>query len=489
MTISGEAIIVNEIQLLYHLANIAGRIEYTFPFAAAIFADHAIRHAFQRRHGQLWKDWCQHVRVMGFPGGGKTTLLLNMIAKQLAKGRSVFVLDPHGNLARQSVCMVPRVRLPLAIYHRPATAPLGVNPLNLTTGTEKEVEGVVDNVLSILQRLNRGGWGVIQDSMMKDAIQQALLLPNPTILDAIQIATDQTDDQGVKVRLEKLVDTPTLKKCMTAPTVDFLDLMKRGGCYFLDLSECGERTTDILYQLHLLRVWQAAMKKGEGGRGVFLVLDEAQRVSHSADALSRMLAELRKYRVSVALAHHFNDQLPKEVTRFYSQIGNQYLFRMTTEDARSSQHLVNPLEWERLTKLPNYQCVRMRQIRGYPERAHIHKTDAPPKPILSKAEVRVIMRQSRERYGHGMDHRKGRTNTPLPSRQTSGKPEPAPAPGVSELRDRPEAPEETRILGLPGESGALDEDRTQSMGVRVFALNDRAQGHSAVNGSANGRHS
>lgn len=47
----------------------------------------------------------RHLYVVGQTGTGKSTLLLNLIAQDLAAGRGCAVLDPHGDLVedRKSV--------------------------------------------------------------------------------------------------------------------------------------------------------------------------------------------------------------------------------------------------------------------------------------------------------------------------------------------------------------------------------------------------
>jgi DNA helicase HerA-like ATPase len=52
----------------------------------------------------------RHLYVAGQTSTGKSTLLLNLIAQDLAAGQGLAVLDPHGDLAETVLLHVPRNR-------------------------------------------------------------------------------------------------------------------------------------------------------------------------------------------------------------------------------------------------------------------------------------------------------------------------------------------------------------------------------------------
>lgn len=345
------------------LATYGQAVSYTVTAAGAYWW---YRKRFPPPRRQTWRDLCQHIRIQGQPGAGKSTLILNLIAEQVRAGRTVIVLDPHGPLARAAYRLDPS-----GLYHRPAQKAHGMNILHLATKREAEKELVVDSTLSLVRSLT-SQWGSIQDATMEKALWEALDVPDATLHDVIERVPD--DDRGTVARLGKLISTPTLRRMMTQPPIDLM-----GRSYFLDLSGCGERTADVIYQLHMIRVQQLAMRRNERSKGVLLCCDEAQRVAKSADSLARILAELRKYSVAVCLAHHSDVQLPDTITKMYGLIGTQYLFRLTSEDARKAKDIIAPLPWEKLTSLPNYTCIRRRQAGGYPEKAHVYRTPPPPK--------------------------------------------------------------------------------------------------------------
>src|SRR5258708_15915144 len=69
----------------------------------------------------------RHLYIIGQTGTGKSTLLLNLIAQDLAAGEGIALLDPHGDLAEAVLMHIPRDRTNRFVYVNPADAqrPIG----------------------------------------------------------------------------------------------------------------------------------------------------------------------------------------------------------------------------------------------------------------------------------------------------------------------------------------------------------------------------
>ncbi len=61
-------------------------------------------------------DRFRHLYLIGQTGTGKSTLLLNLAAADIAAGRSVMLLDPHGDLCEHLLAVVPRPRPTTSSY-------------------------------------------------------------------------------------------------------------------------------------------------------------------------------------------------------------------------------------------------------------------------------------------------------------------------------------------------------------------------------------
>src|ERR1035437_2388845 len=76
-------------------------------------------------------DRRHHLYTIGKTGAGKTTLLRNLILQDIAAGRGVGVIDPHGDLANDLLDHIPPWRADDLVYFHPADTdhPVGLNLL------------------------------------------------------------------------------------------------------------------------------------------------------------------------------------------------------------------------------------------------------------------------------------------------------------------------------------------------------------------------
>src|SRR3954454_16993558 len=107
----------------------------------------------------------RHLYVVGQTGTGKSTLLLNLIAQDLASGDGLALLDPHGDLAEAVLLHVPRRRTNDLVYGNPADSarPIGFNPLSAVPGELKPI--VAGGVVSAFRHVWPESWGPRLDYM------------------------------------------------------------------------------------------------------------------------------------------------------------------------------------------------------------------------------------------------------------------------------------------------------------------------------------
>src|ERR1700676_5457793 len=74
----------------------------------------------------------RHLYIVGQTGTGKSTLLLNLIAQDLAAGVGLALLDPHGDLAEAVLIHIPKDCTNRLVYVNPADVerPIAFNPLS-----------------------------------------------------------------------------------------------------------------------------------------------------------------------------------------------------------------------------------------------------------------------------------------------------------------------------------------------------------------------
>ncbi|WP_276969353.1 hypothetical protein, partial [Ferrimicrobium acidiphilum] len=118
-------------------------------------------------------DITAHLLAMGPTGVGKSTVLLNLIAADIAVGRPVLVIDPKWQLIRDIVeRAIPSTRIDDVVIIDPAEAKtgrvVGFNPLNVG---DRDPDVVVDGLVAVLRQVFHDGWG----PRTEDIIHSALL--------------------------------------------------------------------------------------------------------------------------------------------------------------------------------------------------------------------------------------------------------------------------------------------------------------------------
>src|SRR3954470_13088912 len=111
-----------------------------------------------------------------------------------------------------------------------------------------------------------------------------------------------------------------VKRTMRYPKSSFdMGTVLDGGVLLVRIpnGQLGEDASRLLGSLILARVWQAATARAAIGvdarRDCSVFLDEAQNFLTLASSLDTMLAEARKYRLSMVLAHQDLAQFPRDL--------------------------------------------------------------------------------------------------------------------------------------------------------------------------------
>ncbi len=119
------------------------------------------------------RDISAHLLALGPTGVGKSTVLLNLVAADIAANRAVLVIDPKWQLIRDIVERgVPKERIDDVVIIDPADAKtgkvVGFNPLNVG---DRDPDVVIDGLVAVLRAVFHEGWG----PRTEDIIHSALL--------------------------------------------------------------------------------------------------------------------------------------------------------------------------------------------------------------------------------------------------------------------------------------------------------------------------
>ncbi|MEU3117167.1 DUF87 domain-containing protein [Micromonospora chalcea] len=362
-----------------------------------------------------------HLHVVGSTGSGKTTLLVNMAVEDIKAGRGTVVIDPHGDMVLDILDRLPAsVAGRVVLFDPDQPNPPTLNPLS---GDDPDL--VVDNLVSIFGNIFAKAWGPRMDDVMRVACLTLLRHANvtlqhiPPLLNSAQFRSAMTvglDDPAglsgfwqwyddlnpalrsqvigpVLARLRAFLLRDFVKRTMRYPRSSFdMGKVLDGGALLVRIpkGQLGEDTSKLLGSLVLAQVWQAATARAavpaDKRRDATLIIDECQNFLTLANSLDSMLAEARKYRLSMVLAHQDLAQFPKDLLAAASaNARNKLYFSVAPEDARVlARHTLPELDEHDLTHLDAYTAVGRLVVGGRQTPAFTLKT-RPPKPVVGEA--------------------------------------------------------------------------------------------------------
>ncbi|WP_435124482.1 helicase HerA domain-containing protein [Micromonospora tulbaghiae] len=362
-----------------------------------------------------------HLHVVGSTGSGKTTLLVNLAVDDITAGRGTVVIDPHGDLVLDILDRLPATVADRVVLFDPDQPnPPTINPL---AGDDPDL--VVDNLVAIFGNIFAKAWGPRMDDVMRVACLTLLRHANvtlqhiPPLLNSAQfrsaMTVDLDDPAGlsgfwqwydelnpalrsqvigpVLARLRAFLLRDFVKRTMRYPKSSFdMGKVLDGGALLVRIpkGQLGEDTSKLLGSLVLAQVWQAATARArlapDRRRDATLIIDEAQNFLTLANSLDTMLAEARKYRLSLVLAHQDLAQFPKDLLAAASaNARNKVYFSCAPEDARVlARHTLPELDEHDLTHLDAYTTATRLVVNGQQTPAFTMRT-RPPKPVVGEA--------------------------------------------------------------------------------------------------------
>jgi hypothetical protein len=345
-----------------------------------------------------------HMYILGKTGTGKSTLMESLMADDLKQGFGFALLDPHGDLAKKIKSRIPENRREDVIdFDAPnPNQPYGFNPLaNIPPGKRPLA---CSGLIQVFKHLWKDSWGPRLEYILRHCLLSLLDYKGATLADIAPLLAerkfrqkilktvrnkqvrdfwqDEYDHYTERLRVEAIspiqnkvgafLTDPLLQKILTAPEkpLSLRKIMDEGKILIVNLAKgsIGEDTSNLLGSLLISRFDLAALSRSnipeEERSDYSLYLDEFQ--NFTTQTLMFMLSELRKYRLSLVLAHQYLTQIELPIKdAILGNVGTTILFRIGANDAEVlAPEFAPDFKVIDFTNLPNFHIYLKMMIDG-----------------------------------------------------------------------------------------------------------------------------
>jgi hypothetical protein len=365
-----------------------------------------------------------HTYVIGQPGMGKTSALKSWVLQDAADGQGLAVLDPHDQLyddlvfhlaamATRRPELVEKVVL-MDPKHKVWT--VGFNPLQPIPGIPRERQAslLTDVIVKIWKldatalprtlRLLTHSFVILSEFgltlldlprfLSGRAWRESLLQrsAHPAVAEYFHYEFPVRDGaalQWVTPVLNKigpLIFDPDMRLMLgTRSTINFRRILDDNLILLVNMPKgiLGEGNSALLGAFIVAHLQQAALSRADSrNRNLFfLYLDEFQ--NYTTDNIKDILSEMRKYGLSLVLAHQFLDQLPTDIRgAVLNTAGTLISFRVGYDDARVLAREIFPPGCLKTTE----QKLAFRRVGGYPLPLLREKTE----PLAAEALATLL---------------------------------------------------------------------------------------------------
>jgi hypothetical protein len=387
-------------------------------------------------------DRRQHLYVIGKTGVGKSTLLKTIILSDIAAGRGVGLLDPHGDLAQELLDYIPRSRLGDVVLFDASDLdhPIGFNVLKPVPKEQRPL--IASSIVAAFKNIWHDSWGPRLEYILYACVAALLECKNVTLLSIPRMLTDadylnwviaQVKDPVVlnywsgefaqfdrrqiaeiisplQNKVGQLLMSPALRNILgqVGTKLDARFMMDKQRIFIANLSKgaLGADKSNLLGSFLVSQFERAAMSRAdtpEHERQDFnLYIDEFQ--NFATDSFATILSEARKYRLCLTLSHQYTAQLPDTLRdAVFGNVGNMVSFRINEKDAHTlEREFDGEIKAHEFTALENHHiCVKL-FVNGRLEAPFKGKTLAPDFKLTGHRTK--LVRLSRQKFCNSRHH-------------------------------------------------------------------------------------
>jgi len=387
--------------------------------------------------GLLPDDRRRHLAVVGKTGMGKTTLLQSLLVADIAAGRGVGLIDPHGDMAESLLSRIPRQRTNDVVYFDAGDRdhPIAFNPLHCPDPQHRPL--VASGIVSAFKRLYGDSWGPRLEYILRNAILTLLETPEASLAVLSRLLTDKAyrahilthvedpvirhfwlqEFQTWKPQLQAEAVLPVINKVgqfithpilrailsQTRGSLDLGHVLDHGKILIANLAKgrIGEDGSNLIGSLLVTGLQLAAMRRADQAesdrRDFYLSVDEFQ--NFATDSFATILSEARKYRLNLTIANQYLEQIPEAtLAAVFGNVGSLLCFQVGARDAEMlAEQLGTGVKPEDLIALPKHTAYARLLVDGLPTRPFSLQT-LPPQSLRGLDRADIVRRTSRHHH-------------------------------------------------------------------------------------------
>jgi hypothetical protein len=395
------------------------------------------------RFGIRPDDRRRHIYVIGKTGMGKSTILENMIYSDVAGGKGVAVIDPHGDLIEACLKFIPKDRTNDVMLFEPSDKDYAVsfNMFEVQNPDQKPL--IASGMMSIFTKMWPEAFSGRMEYILRNTLIALLDNEGTTMLGILRMFADDAFRKKIvanctepvvktfweveypswsdKYRTEavaaiqnkigQLLTTPIIRNIVgqVKSTLDIRHAMDTGKIVLVNLSKgkIGEDTSAFLGSMLVTKFQIDAMSRADiaekDRRDFYLYVDEFQ--NFATKSFATILSEARKYRLALTIAHQYVGQLTLQGgdtalrDAVFGNVGSMVSFQVGSDDAEDlSQQFEEMVSVKDILSLPKYHAYVRLMIDGIPSKPFSVSTLPPPRIEIPQGRVDQLRALSRERY-------------------------------------------------------------------------------------------
>jgi hypothetical protein len=317
-------------------------------------------------------DRQRHVYVIGKSGVGKSKLLELMIRQDIAFGKGVCVIDPHGELIEDILPFIPENRVEDVCLIDPSDREYAASFNPLANIDPEFKHQLTQGLIEVMKRQFMANWRPRLEHVFRFTVLALLDYPHATMRGMISMLTDRNyrqkvieyiEDDMVKRfwaiefadwsekfdttaiiplvnKLGQFLSDPMLRNIFGQKEnkIDFEKLMNEQKIVLVNLSKgkIGEENSSFFGSMFITKIKQAGMARArmhpKDRKDFYLYVDEFHNVV--TQTFEHLMSEARKYGICLTLAHQYSSQLiPTVRSAVMGNVGTTIVFRVGGDDA------------------------------------------------------------------------------------------------------------------------------------------------------------